>query len=91
MENRFLAILAEGEKARKGLALYALLVIGLSAASFAFSDSILLFLVRLLHRKLVAYDPSEGFFARITSYNVCYTKLLRGILPCGNTPMQGCR
>ncbi|HSM00030.1 MAG TPA: twin-arginine translocase subunit TatC [Candidatus Limnocylindria bacterium] len=71
MENRFLAILAEGEKARKGLAFYALLVIGLSAASFAFSESILLFLVRLLNRKLVAYDPSEGFFALLSIALYC--------------------
>src|SRR3989304_5609451 len=63
VENRFLGIIAEVEKARKGLAIYAALVIVLSAVSFAYSEPILLFLVRLLNRKLVAYDPSEGFFA----------------------------
>jgi len=66
LENRFLGILAELEKARKGLAIYALIVLFLSAVSFAFSEQILLFLVRLLNRKLVAYDPSEGFFAMLS-------------------------
>ncbi len=66
MENRFLGILAEIEKARKGLAIYALTVLFLSAVSFAFSERILLFLVQLLNRKLVAYDPSEGFFAMLS-------------------------
>ncbi len=66
MENRFLAVLAEIEKARKGLAIYALIVVALSAASFAFSERILQVLVQLLNRKLVAYDPSEGFFAMLS-------------------------
>ena len=66
MENRFLGILAEFDKARKGLAIYSLVVIALSAVSFLFSERILLFLVRLLNRKLVAYDPSEGFFAMLS-------------------------
>jgi sec-independent protein translocase protein TatC len=71
VENQFLGILAEVEKARKGLAIYAVLVIVLSAVSFAFSEPILLFLVRLLHRKLVAFDPSEGFFALLTIAFYC--------------------
>lgn len=66
MENRFLDILDEVEKARRGLAIYAVLVIVLTAVSFAFSEPILQFLAQLLHRKLVAYDPSEGFFALLT-------------------------
>jgi len=71
VENRFLGIIAEVEKARKGLAIYAALVIVLSAVSFAYSEPILLFLVRLLNRKLVAYDPSEGFFALLTVALYC--------------------
>jgi sec-independent protein translocase protein TatC len=71
VENRFLDIMAEVEKARRGLAIYAVLVIVLTAVSFAFADPILLFLVRLLHRKLVAYDPSEGFFALLTVALYC--------------------
>ncbi len=71
MENRFVGVLAEIEKARKGMALYALLVAGLAAASLAFSESILLFLVRILDRKLVAYDPSEGFFALLSIALYC--------------------
>lgn len=71
MENRFLDILAEVDKARKGLAVYAVLVISLTAASFAFSERILRFLARLLDRKLVAYDPSEGFFALLTIALYC--------------------
>lgn len=66
MENRFLGVLAEVEKARKGLAVYALLVVALSAVSYVYSEPILLFLARLLNRKLVAFDPSEGFFAMLS-------------------------
>ncbi len=71
MENRFLGVLAEVEKARKGMATYALLVVGLTAGSFLYSEQILLFLVRLLNRKLVAYDPSEGFFAMLSIALYC--------------------
>ncbi len=71
MENRFLGILAEVEKARKGMAIYALLVAALTACAFLFSERILLFLVRLLNRKLVAYDPSEGFFAMLSIALYC--------------------
>ena len=66
MENRFLDILAAVEKSRRGLAIYALLVVVLTAVSFFLSEAILLFLVKLLDRKLVAYDPSEGFFAMLS-------------------------
>ncbi len=71
VENRFLGIIAEVDRARRGLAIYAILVIILSALSFAFSEHILLFLVRLLKRSLVAYDPSEGFFALLTIALYC--------------------
>lgn len=71
MENRFLGIVGEVEKARRGVAIYALLVVALSAGSLAFSERILLFLVRLLNRKLVAYDPSEGFFAMLSIALYC--------------------
>lgn len=66
MENRFLGVLAEVEKARKGLAIYALVVVVLSAVSYVYSEPILLFLVRLLNKKLVAFDPSEGFLAMLS-------------------------
>lgn len=65
MENRLTAILDAVEKSRKGLAVYAVLVIFLTAASFFWSESILRLLVRLLGRRLVAYDPSEGFLAMV--------------------------
>jgi sec-independent protein translocase protein TatC len=71
LENRFLGILAEIEKGRKGLAVYALLVIVLTAASFFFSESILRFLVKLLNRNLVAFNPAEGFFAMISIALYC--------------------
>ncbi len=71
MENRFLGVLAELEKARKGLAIYALLVISLSAVSYVYSEPVLAFLVRLLNRKLVAFDPSEGFFAILSISLYC--------------------
>ncbi len=63
MGNRFLGVLAEIEKARRGMAIYALVVVALSAVSYIYSEPILLLLARLLNRKLVAFDPSEGFFA----------------------------
>jgi sec-independent protein translocase protein TatC len=66
LENRFLGILDAVEKSRRGLAIYALLVVVLTAVSFFLSEPILQFLVKLLNRKLVAYDPSEGFFAMLT-------------------------
>jgi len=71
LENRFLSILAEVEKARKGMAIYALLVVALTAGSFFYSEQILLFLVRLLNRKLVAYNPAEGFFAMVSIALYC--------------------
>lgn len=71
MENRFAGVLAEVEKARKGLAAYALVVIGLTVAAFRFAEPLLLSLARLLGRRLVAYDPSEGFFALLSISLYC--------------------
>lgn len=71
MENRFLLALAEVEKARKGLAAYAAVVVVLTIGAFFVSEPILLFLVRLLGRKLVAYDPSEGFLALLSISAYC--------------------
>lgn len=62
-ENRFRLLLDGLEGARKGLAGYALLVAVLTAASFSFSEEALVHLTRLLGRKVVAYDPSEGLLA----------------------------
>ena len=63
MQNRLTTVLDHVDKARKGLALYAVLVVGLTVVSFFFAEPILRFLVRLLGRKLVAYSPAEGFLA----------------------------
>lgn len=71
MENRFLGILAEAEKARKGLGIYAICLLALSAASYVLSEAILGLLVRVLGRTLVAYDPSEGFFATLSIALYC--------------------
>lgn len=64
-ENRFTAVLDVVEKSRKGLAIYSVLVIVLTAAFFFVSETLLRYLVRLLGRRLVAYSPAEGFFAMI--------------------------
>jgi sec-independent protein translocase protein TatC len=71
LETRFGGILAEAERARKGLAVYSLVVAGLTAGCFRFSERILLALVGLLDRRLVAYDPSEGFFALLSISLYC--------------------
>lgn len=65
MENRLPIILDAIEKSRRGLAIYAVLVIGLTGGSFLWSESILRILVRLLGRRLIAYDPAEGFLAMV--------------------------
>jgi len=71
VEIRAAAILDVLERSRKGLAVYAVLVIGLTVASFFYSEPILRFLVRLLGRKLVAYSPAEGFLAMINLSLYC--------------------
>ena len=63
LENRFTTILAEAEKARKGLAACAVVFLGLAVVCFVFSEQALLLLVRLLGKKLVSYSPDEGFIA----------------------------
>jgi sec-independent protein translocase protein TatC len=63
LENRFTAIIAEAEKARKGLAACAVAFLVLAVACFLFSERVLLALVRLLGKKLVSYSPEEGFVA----------------------------
>lgn len=63
LEDRFRAFVAALEKARKGLVIYTICVLVLSGASLAGAQQILQLLVGLLHRKLVAFNPSEGFIA----------------------------
>lgn len=63
MENKVTTIIAEVEKARKGLAACAVLFLALAALCFTFSEQVLLELVRLLGKKLVSYSPEEGFIA----------------------------
>lgn len=71
MENRFGGVLEEIEKARKGLAVYALVVVALTGVSFLYSEKILRKMAGLLNRRLVAYDPSEGFFAALSIALYC--------------------
>jgi sec-independent protein translocase protein TatC len=71
VEIRATAILDALERSRKGLAVYAVLVIGLTVASFFYSEILLRLLVRLLGRKLVAYSPAEGFLAMINLSLYC--------------------
>ncbi len=63
MDNRVTTIIAEVEKARKGIAVCAVLFLGLACLCFAFSERLLLVLVRLLGKNLVSYSPEEGFIA----------------------------
>jgi sec-independent protein translocase protein TatC len=63
VENRFTAIIDGFEKARKGVAACAVLFLVLAVLCFAFSERVLLVLVRLLGKKLVSYSPEEGFIA----------------------------
>ncbi len=71
MDIQAAAILDMLERSRKGLAVYAVLVIGLTVASFFYSEILLRFLVRLLGRKLVAYSPEESFLAMINLSLYC--------------------
>jgi len=63
LENRFTTIIAEAEKARKGLAACAVVFVCLVIAAFPFSERTLGVLVRLLGKHLVSYTPEESFFA----------------------------
>lgn len=66
MENRFQTVVEELDRARRGLAVYALLVVGLFALCVFFAEPVLLAFVRLLGRKLVAYNPAEGVLAMLS-------------------------
>jgi len=61
--NQVTTIIAEVEKARKGIATCAVLFLALAGLCFAFSERVMLVLVRLLGRKLVSYSPEEGLIA----------------------------
>ena len=63
LENRFLTVVGEVEKARRGLAACAAAFLLLAVACFFFSERVLLVLVRLLGKRLVSYSPEEGFIA----------------------------
>ncbi len=71
MEDRFAGIITGLDKARRGLAVWAVLVCALTVAAFFFSEQILLALVRLLNRKIVAYDPSEAFLSLVSLAFYC--------------------
>jgi len=71
VENRFGGILEGIDKARKGLAVYVLVVLALTGVSFLYSEKILGEMAGLLNRRLVAYDPSEGFFAALSIALYC--------------------
>ncbi len=71
MEFRYAAAVDVLEKSRRGLAIYAGLVLVLTAASFAWSERILAVLVRLIGRKLVAYSPAEAFTALLSLAFYC--------------------
>jgi sec-independent protein translocase protein TatC len=63
VNNKVTTIIAEVEKARKGIAVCAVLFLALAFLCFAYSERVLLVLVRLLGKKLVSYSPEEGFIA----------------------------
>ncbi len=71
MENRFGGILEEIDKARRGMAVYAAVVLALTAVSYLYAGRLLAKMTSLLHRPLVAYDPSEGFFATLSIALYC--------------------
>ena len=73
LESRFdvAGIIAEVDRARKGLAACVVLFLGLALACFLFSERALLVLVRLLGKKLVSYSPEEGFIALATLSLYC--------------------
>lgn len=70
-ENRFAAVVDGLDKARRGLAVYAVVVLAFTGIASIFSERILLALVRLLNRKIVAYDPSEGFLSLVSLALYC--------------------
>ena len=70
MENRFTTIIAEVDKARKGITICLALFLALIAVIFPFAERILGVMVRLLGKNLVAYSPSEALlgFASLSVY-----------------------
>ena len=71
MNNKVTTIIAEVEKARKGIAVIAVLFLVLAFLCFSFSERVLLVLVRLLGKKLVSYSPEEGFIALVSLSLYC--------------------
>jgi len=71
VENRFATVITELDKARKAIAVWAVLVLVFTVVSFFYSEPILLALVRLLNRKVVAYDPSEAFLSMVSLAFYC--------------------
>jgi sec-independent protein translocase protein TatC len=63
VEIKVPTIIAEVEKARKGIAVCAVLFLVLACLCFTVSERVMLALVRLLGKKLVSYSPEEGFIA----------------------------
>jgi len=71
LENHVKTVIEGVDRARKGLAAYAVLVACLTVASFFYAEPLLHFLVRLLGRKLVAYSPAEGFLTLVSLSLYC--------------------
>ncbi|GAB4374103.1 MAG: twin-arginine translocase subunit TatC [Deltaproteobacteria bacterium] len=71
MESRFAGVLEEIDKARRGVAIYAAVVLALTAVSYVYAGRLLTRMAALLNRRLVAYDPSEGFFATLSIALYC--------------------
>jgi sec-independent protein translocase protein TatC len=63
VDNRVTTVIEEVEKARKDIAVCAILFLALAGLCFAFSERVLLVVVRLLGKKLVSYSPEEGLIA----------------------------
>ncbi|HEY5996494.1 MAG TPA: twin-arginine translocase subunit TatC [Candidatus Deferrimicrobiaceae bacterium] len=61
------------DRARRGLAIWLVLVLVLTAGCFHFSERLLEYMIPLLGKKLVAYDPSEPFLTMATLS--CYAGL----------------
>ncbi|MCL1925604.1 MAG: twin-arginine translocase subunit TatC [Syntrophorhabdaceae bacterium] len=63
LENRFTTIIAEVDKARKGITICLGVFFALVVIIFPFSERVLAVMVRLLGKKLISYSPSEAFLA----------------------------
>ncbi len=64
--DRIQAVFGELDRARKGLGILLALIILLTAGCFFESERLLDFLIPLLGKKLVAYDPSEPFLTLLS-------------------------